>query len=60
MWICYDCGIEYGTRRGDGVTTFHENICEWCGKRKSVTHYRHYGYPALPEKRGKNDKKRDD
>lgn len=49
MWICHDCGTKYGKPR-DGVATYHNGKCQWCGKDKAVTEDRDYGYPELPKK----------
>lgn len=49
MWICIDCGNKYGKPRGN-PSTYHNGICEWCGKEKAVTEHRDYGYPELKEK----------
>lgn len=40
--ICHKCGISYG-RHNCGVATWHEDICDICGKRASVTEPRDFG-----------------
>lgn len=44
-WICYECGTKYGTEKA-GICTLHSGVCGWCGKTKTVSHYRNYGYPT--------------
>ena len=43
VWICHDCGREYGNR-DCGVATWHSDTCEVCGKETSCTEPRDYGY----------------
>ena len=49
-WICYECGERYG-RRGCGVATWHEDVCDICEKKRAVTEPRDFG--------GISDKHRD-
>ena len=42
-WICCECGDKYG-KYSAGCSTFHEGICEVCGKRAAITETRDFGY----------------
>lgn len=46
VWVCHDCAIKSGGRQ-PGIATYHENICDVCGEKKSVTQPRDYGYPRF-------------
>lgn len=48
-WICHKCGERYGHPR-DGVSTWHEATCDYCGKHTPVTEPRDYSWPELPRK----------
>lgn len=41
-FICSDCGSKYG-RGKCGLATWHEGVCEICGKLASVTEPRDFG-----------------
>jgi len=43
VWVCEKCGLKYG-RRKPGVATWHEDICDVCGKKKMVTEPRDFSY----------------
>jgi hypothetical protein len=43
VWICLECGNRYG-RRSSGVATWHEDMCDICGKIAAVTEPRDFGY----------------
>jgi hypothetical protein len=45
--VCSDCGLKYGLPKG-GVSTFHMNKCDVCGKNKPVTEPRDYSNPDFP------------
>jgi hypothetical protein len=47
--ICLDCGLRYGRTDRNGIGTFWEGVCSWCGRPTSVTSPSDYGYPKLPE-----------
>lgn len=47
-WICHECGLKYG-RPKNVVSTWHVELCDYCGKIESVTEPRDYGYPELPK-----------
>ena len=49
-WICHDCGMKYGKSRFE-VSTWHNDVCDYCKESKAVTEARDYGYPQLPEVR---------
>lgn len=40
--VCHRCGISYG-RHNCGVATWHEDICDICGKKAFVTEPRDFG-----------------
>lgn len=42
QWICKECGDKYGNREV-GVATWHEDICDICGKKTGVTEPRDFG-----------------
>lgn len=42
QWICLDCGNKYG-HRPVGLATWHEDICDICGKKTGVTEPRDFG-----------------
>ena len=42
-WICCECGDKYG-KYSAGCSTFHEGICEVCGKKAAITETRDFGY----------------
>jgi len=42
-WVCSDCGEKYGKHKA-GLSTWHEDICDMCGKRVGVTELRDFGY----------------
>lgn len=48
-WICADCGKKHGRILENHLSTWHEDLCHWCGKCKSVTEPRDFGYPPEPE-----------
>jgi DNA-directed RNA polymerase subunit RPC12/RpoP len=43
VWICAECGKKYGNKEC-GISTWHEGVCDICGKRTFVTEPRDYGY----------------
>ena len=49
-WVCYDCGMRYGTREyGDGqLSTWHTGRCDICGKTCPVTEPRDLGRITIP------------
>ena len=48
VWICAECGYKYGKKVID-YSTYHYDICEYCGKITSVTEIRDWNYPKLPK-----------
>lgn len=48
QWICQDCGIKYGQPK-NVVSTWHEDVCDYCGEIKAVTEPRDCGWPELPK-----------
>ena len=42
--VCWDCGKKYGCRMRDGVSSYHIGRCDVCGKAKTVTEPRDFGY----------------
>lgn len=42
-WICAECGKKYGNREC-GIATWHEAVCDICGKKTEVTEPRDFGY----------------
>lgn len=50
--VCHKCGISYG-RHNCGVATWHEDICDICGKKANVTEPRDFGGVSIgKEKQG--------
>lgn len=43
VWICSDCGRKYGNKPV-GIATWHEGLCDICGKKTGVTQPRDFGY----------------
>jgi hypothetical protein len=41
-WICDECGDKY-CRRPASVATWHEDICDICGRKRAVTEPRDFG-----------------
>lgn len=41
--ICSDCGNKYG-KYSVGCSSFHEGICDVCGKKAAITETRDFGY----------------
>lgn len=49
-WVCAECGKEAMEKAGtEGLlfSTFHKGRCGVCGKEKSVTELRDFGYPPV-------------
>lgn len=49
-WVCRACGLGASNRKADGallVSTFHQGLCEVCGRVTAVTEPRDYGYPKF-------------
>ena len=42
IWICYNCGVNHGTRRPT-MATMHAGTCDVCGQQANVTQGRDYG-----------------
>src|SRR5690349_14005482 len=49
-WICRECAESSGCRNRCQVSTYHEDLCGWCGRRTAVTQPRDYGYPKFSKK----------
>lgn len=48
-WICADCGDLYGEYRAPlGMSTWHNDYCDYCGEWTVVTESRDYGHPPIP------------
>jgi len=43
VWICSNCGKKYGNKPV-GIATWHEDVCDICGKKTVVTEPRDFGY----------------
>lgn len=43
-WVCAECGLKASGRHA-GVATWHEDVCDVCGQKKTVTEPRDFGYP---------------
>ena len=43
IWVCNECGITYGKVPCNMISTWHEDICDICGKKLSVTEPRDFG-----------------
>ena len=42
VWICSNCGKKYGNKPV-GIATWHEDVCDICGKKTMVTEPRDFG-----------------
>ncbi len=42
VWTCNDCGKKYGNK-SVGIATWHEDVCDICGKKTIVTEPRDWG-----------------
>lgn len=42
VWICSNCGKKYGNKPV-GIATWHEDVCDICGKKTIVTEPRDFG-----------------
>ena len=42
VWICSNCGKKYGNKPV-GIATWHEDVCDICGKKTVVTEPRDFG-----------------
>jgi len=43
-WVCFQCGTDFGKGPKMIVSTWHENTCDICGRKKHVTEFRDFGY----------------
>jgi len=43
-WVCCDCGVLYGRRIDDRLSTWHVDTCGVCGTETMVTEPRDFGY----------------
>ena len=48
-WMCHDCGVAArgGPLRALAGAAYYKSKCEVCGKVRSVTEPRDYGYPEF-------------
>jgi len=44
-FVCYDCAIAAGGKLLHENATYHEGNCGVCGKMRSITEPRDYGFP---------------
>lgn len=51
-WICAECGNRFGKRETHDdksrYSTWHYDLCGWCGQYTIVTEPRDYMYPEWP------------
>jgi len=46
-WVCQDCGSKASDGKQYPQSTWHEGVCDICGKTKPVTEPRDFYYPVF-------------